>query len=52
MASICISKTHQEYDCRMKYYVSGRKLKFDKWCKPCNDRRVEDEQAKMVEERG
>lgn len=33
--STCESQRHAEYDCFVKWSVSGRRFTQDKWCDPC-----------------
>lgn len=35
--SKCTSNKHQEYSCLIKWGVSGKKFKVDKWCNNCID---------------
>jgi hypothetical protein len=37
MKSPCTSSRHQEYTCLIKWGVSSKKFKVDKWCKECID---------------
>lgn len=35
--SQCTSLSHQEYSCLIKWGVSSKKFKIDKWCHNCID---------------
>ena len=35
MKSTCSSNKHQEYSCLIKWGVSSKKFKLDKWCDEC-----------------
>lgn len=35
MKSPCTSNKHSEYTCLIKWGVSSKKFKVDKWCKEC-----------------
>lgn len=35
MKSPCTSNKHSEYTCLIKWGVSSKKFKLDKWCKEC-----------------
>jgi hypothetical protein len=37
MKSPCTSNRHSEYSCLIKWGVSSKKFKIDKWCKGCID---------------
>jgi hypothetical protein len=37
MKSPCTSNRHSEYTCLIKWGVSSKKFKVDKWCKECID---------------
>jgi hypothetical protein len=38
MKSPCTSNSHSEYTCLIKWGVSSKKFKVDKWCKHCVDK--------------
>lgn len=37
MKSPCTSNKHSEYTCLIKWGVTSKKFKVDKWCKECID---------------
>jgi hypothetical protein len=36
--SHCVSNAHQEWDCIIKWSVTGFKFTAEKWCAPCQEK--------------